>query len=122
MQNICLYVDEKGASHFKEIEFELEAAEFAPPAPPLNVSATVPANQIVFVSAPVGWHGDWHPSPARQYLVMLSGVLEMQASDGETRRFVKGNVLLATDTSGTGHVSRSLGPDPLRALVIQLPD
>ena len=122
MQHACLYVDDLGESHFKDISFELEPSEFAPPAPPLNVSTTVPAKQLLFVSAPADWKGDWHPSPARQYLLMMSGELEIQASDGETRVFKSGDVILATDVVGTGHMSHSLGPDELKAVIVQLPD
>jgi hypothetical protein len=121
MQHACLYTDAKGESHFKEIHFELKPSEFAPPAPPLNVSSSVPARQILFVSAPVGWEGDWHPSPARQYLMLIAGELEIQASDGEVRVFKKGDVVLATDTTGVGHISRSLGPEELETVIVQLP-
>jgi len=121
MQHSYLYTDEQGESHFKEIHFELEPSEFAPPAPPLNVSNTVPARQVLFVSAPSGWEGDWHPSPARQYLFMISGRLEIQASDGEVRYFEKGDVLLAADIHGKGHISRSIGDDDLRTVIVQLP-
>ena len=120
MKHTCLYVDDRGESHFKEISIELEPAEFSPPAPPLNVSTTVPVKQLLFVSAPVGWKGDLHPSPARQYLLMISGQLEIQTSDGESRRFKEGDVLLGTDVIGKGHISRSLGPDELQAVIIQL--
>lgn len=43
---VRLYVDDDGESHFSDEEMELRPANFAPPAPPLNLSAFIPAKQM----------------------------------------------------------------------------
>jgi quercetin dioxygenase-like cupin family protein len=50
----------------------------------------------------------WHPDPARQLVITLSGTLEFETPDG---RFVlrPGDVLFTEDTSGAGHNWKVLG-------------
>ena len=61
---------------------------------------------FVLISSPSGWFGDWHPSPNRQCIFIISGELEVEVSDGEIRKFVPGNIILVEDTTGKGHISR----------------
>src|SRR5947199_10756992 len=100
-----LFSDSTGESHFEDIEIDLAATDYAPPAPPLNLSASMPATQFRFMQAPVGWTSHWHNSSARTVFFVLSGEWEVTASDGESRAFGVGRALLAGDTSGNGHSS-----------------
>ena len=45
-QYVRLYADADGESHFLDEEMELRSVNFAPPAPPLNVSAFT-ANEAI---------------------------------------------------------------------------
>jgi hypothetical protein len=59
-----------------------------------------------------GWHGDVpHPTPRRQVFCNLTGEYEVTTSDGETRRFPGGSLLLLEDTSGQGHSTRVVSAD-----------
>ncbi len=122
MKYVRLFADAKGASHFEDVDLELAPVDFAPPAPPLNLSAFTPARQCVFLSAPAGWYGDWHPAPARSIYFLLSGEWEITASDGEVRRFLPGSILRAEDTTGKGHASRVVSSSDALAAVVQLAD
>jgi hypothetical protein len=62
---IRIYTDEDGVSHFGSKEVTFELADFAPPAPPISVSQVMNVENVTFISSPVGWFGDWHPSPVR---------------------------------------------------------
>ena len=115
-----LFADSDGESHFAEAHIDLEAVDFAPPAPPVNISAWFAASQCGFLSCPSGWFGDWHPSPRRQYFYCLAGKIEISASDGETRTFERGDVLLMEDTIGKGHASNVTGTTDLVVAVAQL--
>ncbi len=50
-----------------------------------------------------GYSADEHPTSARNFCLTLSGEMELTASDGETRVFTPGSVLLMEDTTGKGH-------------------
>ena len=49
---------------------------------------------------------------------MLRGVIEVQVNDGTSRQFGPGDLVLATDTSGRGHITLTVGDPPFEALII----
>ena len=115
-----LYADEHGESHFEDIEIDLTLTEYVPPAPPLSLSSFTPATQFGFMNAPAGWSSDWHPTSARNIFFVLTGEWEVTASDGESRRFAAGSVLLVEDTEGKGHSSRVVSEEDSLAAMVQL--
>src|SRR6266550_3176018 len=115
-----LYADEQGESHFEDVEIDLAWIDYAPPAPMLELSPTTPATQFGFMNAPAGWSSDWHPTSARNIFFVLSGEWEVTASDGESRRFSQGSVLLVEDTTGKGHSSRVISETDSLAAMVQL--
>ena len=115
-----LYTDEFGESHFEEVEMDLRLTDYAPSAPPLSLSAFLPASQVGFMNALAGWSSDWHPSSARNLFFVISGEWEFTTSDGETRRFGVGSVLLVDDTNGKGHSSRVVSETDSVAAMVQL--
>jgi len=120
MKYTRVYADENGESHFEDVEVEFSPVDFAPPAPPLDLSAFAPATQYGFLRAPAGWLGDWHPAPRRQIIFYLAGEIEAEVSDGEVRRFGPGSVTLVEDTTGKGHKSRVVGTTDVLSVVVQL--
>ena len=120
MKYTRLYATEDGESHFEHVEIDLVLSEYAPPAPPLELSTMTAATEYGFMQAPAGWSSDWHPSPARNLFVVLRGEWEVTASDGESRRFGVGSVLLVDDTSGKGHTSRVVSETSSLAVMVQL--
>lgn len=113
--------DAQGESHFDTVSVEQSLVTAAPPAPPLYVSVASPASKYLFYSFEPGWTGDLHPSPARQFLALLSGTVEVETSDGAVRRFGPGDLILLEDTSGNGHRSRNVGDDYLTFFVVPAP-
>ena len=116
------YADERGESHIEDVDIELIPRNFAPPAPPLHLSPMMAATGCAFVRFPIGWEGDWHPTPRRQVFFFLAGELEGETSDGERRRYGPGDVALLEDTTGKGHRSRVVGDGVVLAAVVQLAD
>ena len=51
---------------------------------------------------------DYHCAPQRQFVIHLKGAVEIETGDGTTRQFGVGDVLLADDTTGEGHISRGI--------------
>jgi hypothetical protein len=115
-----LYIDSAGKSHFKNVEVEFESVNFAPPAPPVDLSSYLGASQFVFFKIPKGWFGDWHPAPKRQFFCCLKGKVELTAMDGEKRLFEAGDVFLLEDTSGKGHQTKVVGEEDFVAAIVQL--
>ena len=103
MKIIRLYADDNGESHFQDVDVELQA-----PTKSGRVSARLPATGIIFREVPGGYDLDWHPAPRRQYIIDLDAGVQLTASDGETRRVKAGEVVLVEDTSGKGHLSKTL--------------
>lgn len=96
--------DDNGQSRFADIEIPLNPSDS-----PASRFASAPfdAEQCFFFSAPP------HVRPQRnaqrrQLVVVLSGEQEVETSDGEKRRFRPGDVVLADDTTGSGHITRAL--------------
>jgi quercetin dioxygenase-like cupin family protein len=121
MRITVITADGNGETHFVDRELELVAQSFAPPSPPMEVSAPVPAGQGVFFRLTPGWFGDWHPTPCLQYFVQATGELEVQVSDGEVRRLSPGAVVYLEDTEGKGHTTRVVGDDAVSGVFVQLP-
>jgi hypothetical protein len=115
------YSDASGESHLDEVRVKQTLAQAAPPAPPLLVSAFSPASEWGFFSAPVEWFGDWHPVPARQFMILLLGELDAMTSDGSVLRMRRGDILLLEDTRGKGHRSRNVGDVVCHFFVARLP-
>src|ERR1044072_6851843 len=72
--------------------------------------AFVPENAIL-ADLPHGLDQDWHVAPNRQIVIVLTGLLEVETTDGETRRWSPGGMFMADDPRGKGHRTRVLeGP------------
>ena len=117
---VRLFSDDQGGSHFEEIQTSLNRVDFAFGIPPLFVSEDIAAQSASFFGAPAGWESDWHPSSGRHLFAVLTGVWEVTSSDGETRTFSPGDVLLVEDTTGKGHSSKVIGDEDSLALLIVL--
>jgi hypothetical protein len=115
-----IWADDDGTSHFEDLDIELSAVDFAPPAPPIDISEPLAAERVILFEFPAGWFGDWHPSPQRQLYFNLGGRLEAEVGDGEVRRVGPGDIVLLEDLTGRGHVTRVVGEGPSRGVFVQL--
>jgi quercetin dioxygenase-like cupin family protein len=114
---VRLFADQNGESHFKDESITTMRADFAPPAPAISVAALGDAGRSLLLLLPPGWYGDLHRAPARQLMVVVSGALEVAASDGEIRVFRPGDVVQVEDTVGRGHSTRSVDGESIVAVV-----
>ena len=118
IEYLRIFADEKGCSHFETKTIDLEAKDYAPPAPSLNTSIMASADSSVFLELPTGWYGDWHPTPVRQWLVLMSGMCEFEAGDGEKITRKAGDVVMLDDLIGKGHQTKVLGDESVRMAAI----
>lgn len=115
MQITRIYTDTDGRSRFEDIDVPLPiVSEIG------RMSDRAPATGVVFRENDETYDLDWHPAPARQYVITLQGQVEVQAGDGTKRIFGPGDIMLAEDTTGQGHRSRYLSGNPRKSVFITL--
>ena len=115
-----LYTGKNGDSHFENVEINFKEVDFAPPAPPLDLSEFGPAEYCSIMKASKGWYGDWHPAPYRQLHFYLSGEVEVETSGGKIKQFGPGSITLVEDTTGKGHRSRVVGSSDVIIAIVKL--
>lgn len=109
-----------GGSQFVEVDFPIDNASTDAWGYTAHRSAVLPAQSAMVTEMPEGLFQDWHPASRRQLLFVLSGVLEIETSDGKKHRCGSGDVFLADDVGSSGHRSRTIG-GPARVLFVHLP-
>lgn len=78
------------------------------------------ANGISFRVFPPGYVLKWHCAPRRQYSITLSGCAEIEVGDGTVARVGPGDIVLAEDLTGEGHVTRVVGNQPRLSAIVPL--
>jgi len=112
MQIVRVFSGDDGESHFEDVS----AVDFAKIANRLGEGA-IEVNQ-----RPAPSFSDYHTAPRRQYVVILSGVAEFETADGTKRRLHPGDVLVAEDLTGHGHIARGIGDELRVSLAVPLAD
>ena len=109
-----------GGSQFVEVDIPIDNASTDAFGNTVHRSAILPAQSTIVTEMPEGLYQDWHPASRRQLLIVLSGTLEVETSDGRKHRCGSGEVFLADDVGSRGHRSRTIG-GPARVLFVHLP-
>lgn len=78
--------------------------------------------KIRFGTRAPGVMQDWHPAPQRQFVIILSGSLEIGFEDGSKKVFGPGDARLVEDTTGKGHTTIALGNEPCITATVGLKD
>ena len=94
MKYVRIFADQNGDSHFEDVEVAMSLTNFAPPAPPVDVSPLMSSTTVGFIGFPAGYESPPHPTPRRQFLFLLAGEGEVAVSNGEVRRFAPGSIVL----------------------------
>ena len=102
---VRMYADDSGKTHFKDETIKYEDSDV----PDFEATPFTKASSISFTRTAATLDTDWHPAPRRQWVLILSGTLEVEVQDGEIRRFPSGSVFFVEDTSGKGHKTRVVG-------------
>lgn len=63
---------------------------------------------------------DFHNAPRRQFVINLTGSVDIEVGDGTVRRLGPGEILLAEDTTGQGHISRAVDGQPRTCVFVPL--
>lgn len=98
-----IYVDADGLSHFRDLEIDwIENVRSS------KRSKVFPVTGMVFRQNEGDYALDWHTPPRRQFIVNLDAGVKITVDDGEVRVIGAGEVILAEDLTGRGHLSESL--------------
>jgi hypothetical protein len=117
MKLVRVYTGDDGQSHFEDVEVELEDY----PALMGSLSAPWPTTAVQFREVSGDYDLDFHNAPRRQFVVNLTGSVEIETGSGDIRRLGPGTILLAEDTTGQGHISRNVNGEERTCLFIHLP-
>jgi quercetin dioxygenase-like cupin family protein len=114
-----VYSGKDGQSHIEEVELAMKPFVDVEGAYG-EASPTQTATGSTFRVFPPGYVLDWHCAPRRQYSISLSGVAEIEVGDGTVARIGPGDVVLAEDLTGQGHVTRVVGSEPRFSAIVPL--
>ena len=115
MKIVRIYTGPDNQSHFQDLEVALKndgKIGF--------LSEKMKATGVLFRYTTGEYNYDFHTAPRRQYVVNLEGEVEIEVGDGTKRILRSGDILLAEDTTGQGHISRAVAGKPRRSLFITL--
>ena len=123
LKTIVLETGPDGRARFREDELALNETK-----PQLYLSAILPASGLQLRESPPGYRMDFHCAPVSQWIIVVSGALEIALTDGTSRVFRAGDLLYANDKLPPGatfdprvhgHSSRQVGDEPVVTVLIK---
>ncbi len=109
-----IYTGDDNQSHFEDIEVELSPQQGG------QLSERIAATGLIFRETGGDYDLDFHNAPRRQYIVNLDGAVQITVGSGEKRVIGPGEVFLAEDTEGQGHISQAVNNKIRHSLFITL--
>ncbi len=110
MQIIRVFSGEDGESHFEDVTPEGMVA----------IAKRLGEGDIQLNARQSPSFSDYHTAPRRQYVLHLAGAAEFETADGTKRRLGPGDILVAEDLTGHGHIARGTGDEPRLILAVPL--
>jgi sugar/nucleoside kinase (ribokinase family) len=102
---VRLYASDDGQSHFQDVA---------------DVTVAFAVKQLQFRHVDASAEPARRNAPQRQFVIHLRGSVDVEASDGEVRRFGPGDVVLVEDTTGAGHTTTAVDGEPRDTLFVPL--
>ncbi len=99
MEITSVYTDVNGQSHFEMLPVLMEnKTEMGFISDPIRKVEYIDFHNVLP-------HQVWgyHNVSSKVYIIILDGELELEVSNGESKKFSKGDVILLDDRSGQGH-------------------
>ena len=103
--------DQQSHGEEKELEFSGTKLPLQPLSGVVEAHRGVPGSVV-----------DWHPAPHRQYVITLSGRGEIEFAGGQVVPVTPGHVEFIEDTTGKGHITRTLGTEDRISLWLPFAD
>ena len=109
-QIVRVYSGSDGESHFED----LSADQFA------EIANRKGNGEIMLNQRQSPTEEDYHNAPRLQYVVNLQGDSEYEVADGTRKRLRPGDILVAEDLEGHGHIARNMGTGVRISLAVPL--
>ncbi len=118
MRYVRIHAADDGGSRFEDVEVIGTPTIVAEGVPSVAVSGPFPVTSLLFVEQR-GDAADWHThvAPRRQWVIVLSGRAAITTSNHERREVGPGDVTLAEDIIGLGHLVTPLTSDLRFAMI-----
>jgi len=111
MKMIRLFSGKDGQSHFEDIDLTLSPVHVA------QFSVPFATDNIRFGRVEGIDEVPWHTQDEPCYIAILQGGMELEVGDGTKRTLKTGDIILAEDITGQGHITRSLNGQPWEFLI-----
>jgi hypothetical protein len=111
-----LYSGPDGQTHAEDVEAKFTAGG------PNEVFKLMAVTGAELHRAAPGTVQDWHNAPRRQYVITLSGQGEVELAGGKKIHIGPGHIDLAEDTTGKGHIPRTIGTEDRVTVTLTLSD
>lgn len=115
MKITWIYTGDDNESHFEDLDIPLREGPYG------SISRFVDVKGVAFRETPKDASLDFHNAPQRQFVITLTGSVEIETGDGTKRQLHAGDILLADDTTGHGHITREI-TGPRRSIFLPLAD
>ena len=114
MKYTRIYTGTDDQSHFENLTFDLYDISIG------KITAKLPTEGLFFGEIEDVKEVSWHNPPVAQFVIMLQGAMEIEIGDGTKRIFNTGDIVLATDTVGQGHITRTASIEKHIYMVVPL--
>ncbi len=124
-----VWTDEHGISHQTRCAFtDFVSKSISPPAPPQWQDHLSAGDATILITVqPVGWMGTWHENPKPQWIIPLTGRWFVETMDGQRVEMGPGEMsfgedqgTVADEKGHTGHLSGTVGDEPVALMIVQL--
>ncbi|MEM9243324.1 MAG: hypothetical protein AAGA27_04620 [Pseudomonadota bacterium] len=114
MKMIRLYSGDDGQSHFEDVEITLNKNEVG------SFGLPIKTDELTFAIAEAEGISklSWHTTDVPTYIVILEGAMELEVGDGTKRTIKAGDILLAEDLTGQGHLTHAINNQNWRFLML----
>ena len=116
---VRVYSGADGRSHIEELPLPMQPFKDSEGSYGLGTPMQA-ATGVTFRQFDPGYVLLWHCAPRRQYSITLSGRAEIEVGDGTRAEVRPGDIVLAEDLTGQGHVTRVIGAEPRLSAIVPL--
>lgn len=117
MAIVRIYTGADGKSHFEDIQPALTSRGDRSETADVYAAAGIVIRRFEPTRS-----NPWHNAPGRYCVFNVSGAVDIEIGDGSVRRLGPGDILIAEDVTGQGHVTREVGPEARVSVFVPLRD